>query len=254
MSTDDTMRQSLLRKVLLLMLAGMVGPGCAKEDLLMGKVDVHAIFADDRVAELADAIVEDDAARVHRLARGANLAAKGDKNVTLLQWAVLNQSLSSLEALLQEGADPRLQGMDGYTVLHTAAMVDDPRYLDLLLRQGSDPDMRDAEGQTALGAAVMARREVQVTALLKAGADPNLADSMGDRPLHTAGLINDARLALILLEAGADPRARNRQGTSFQRYLFKTEDRLLNDRAKAERADLQAWLGRHGIPLETPSQ
>ena len=86
------MRPIALRKILLVLLAGLAGPGCAKEDLLKHKVDVHEVFPDIRVVKLAEAIADNDAKRVHLLAKGTDLRAHGDKNVTLLEWAIVNQS------------------------------------------------------------------------------------------------------------------------------------------------------------------
>src|SRR5687767_14280872 len=100
------MRPPALRQLLLVMLAGIAGPGCAKEDLLMHKVDVHEVFTDTRTAEMAEAIADNDAKRVHALARTTDLKAHGDKNVTLLEWAVFNQSKQAFNALLEAGADP----------------------------------------------------------------------------------------------------------------------------------------------------
>lgn len=234
----------------LIMLSSTACSVSAKEDLLMDKVDAREVFADGRVAELADAVADDDASQVHRLAKGVDLGTRGDKSVTLLQWAVLNQSLPCLKALLQEGADPTQQGMDGYTVLHTAAMVDDPAYLDALLKSGANVNAPDADGQTPLSAAITARRDAQFRALLGAGADPNRADSTGDTPLHAAGLINDAGRALALLQAGANPNAKNAQGVGFQKYLFQTRSKLLNEQSRRERDAVQAWLREHGVPIE----
>lgn len=247
------MRPLALRQLLLVMLAGIAGPGCAKEDLLMHKVDVHEVFADDRTAEMAEAIAEDDAERVRALARTTDLTVRGDKNVTLLEWAVFNQNKQAFDALLEAGADPTLPGMDGSTVAHLAAMANDPYYLDALLKAGVDPSLRDQAGQPLLSAALMGRREEQLRALLAAGADPNGADNTGNTPLHVAGQINDPGHALVLLQAGADPATLNGQSATFQWYLFQPPENLLNEKARAGRASIRAWLIDHGIAVEDPN-
>src|SRR3569833_3695906 len=62
-------------------------------------------FADPRTAELAAAAASGDPGRVTALVRsGANVNARGDKNVTLLQWALLNESTAGMEALFVVGA------------------------------------------------------------------------------------------------------------------------------------------------------
>lgn len=245
------MRPIALRQILLVMLAGIAGPGCAKEDMLKHKVDVHEVFTDTRVAELADAIADNDARRVHALAKTTDLRVHGDKNVTLLEWAVFNQSKRAFDALLEEGADPTLPGMDGSTVAHMAAMVNDPYYLDVLLEKGLNPSLRDrATGQPLLSAALMGRRETQLRSLLAAGADPNGIDNTGNTPLHVAGQINDPTHALALLKSGSDPTAINGQGATFQWYLFQAPENLLNKQTREGRESVREWLQGHGVVVE----
>ncbi len=217
----------------------------------MSVVDVDQIFADPRVAELAGVIAEGDIPRVRDLAAKVDLKARGDKNVTLLQWALLNRSLEGMNALLDAGADPSQAGMDGDTVVHFAAMANDPAYLNALLAHGAKPDCMNADtGATPLRSALMGERIDQFRALLAAGADPDHADRTGNTPLHVAGQINEPARALDLLIAGADPGARNAQGVTFQRYLFMTRAELLNTETRRDREAVEAWLKAHQIPLE----
>ncbi len=215
-------------------------------------VDARIVFADPNVVALAEAVADGDAARVQTLAAGVDLSIRGDKNVTLLQWAVLNQSLAGMKALLDAGADPTQAGMDNDTVVHMAAMANDAAYLSELLARGVNPNVRNAEsGAGPLRAALMGERDEQFRVLLAAGADPDLADRMGNTPLHVAGQINEPQRALDLLNAGADPMARNAQGVTFQRYLFMTRAALLNAETRSSREAVEAWLTAHHISLES---
>ena len=250
-------RSSLSAVLVPLMLAcGLASSACAREKHTMPAVQTRPVaardvFSDPHVAALAEAVASGDAARVRALASEADLAARGDRQVTLLQWAVLNRSLAGMKALLDAGANPRETGMDGDTVVHTAAMADDPSYLAELLARHVDPDVPNASnGAGPLRAALMGDRETQFRALLAAGANPNLADRLGNTPLHVAGQINEPARALDLLEAGADPAARNAQGATFQRYLFMTKPALLNAETRRRREAVEAWLTAHGIALE----
>jgi hypothetical protein len=214
-------------------------------------VDPRAVFPDPRVADLADAIADGDSAQVRTLAAGADLSIRGDRDVTLLQWALLNKRLDSMKALLDAGADPHQPGMDGDTVVHFAAKANDPAYLAELLARGADPNVANAvTGAGPLASALMGEAGDQFHALLRAGADPKRADRMGNTPLHVAGQINEPERALELLEAGADPAARNAQGATFQRYLFMTRAALLNAETRRQREAVEAWLKAHDIPLE----
>lgn len=244
------MRLIALRKILLVLLAGLAGPGCAKEDLLKHKVDVHEVFPDSRVVELAEAIADNDAKRVHVLAKSTDLRTHGDKNVTLLEWAIVNQSKRAFEALLEEGADPTLPGIDNSTAAHMAAMVNDPYYLRVLLERGLDPNLQDQRiREPLLSASLMGGREEQFDALLAAGANPNVSDSMGDTPLHVAAQVNQYRQALVLLKSGANPLSVNAQGSTFQNYLFMGDARLLLPEARTEQSLIEDWLKEQDVPV-----
>lgn len=217
----------------------------------MAAVDIHEVFADPAVADLAEAVADGAVAEIRRLAEGVDLGSHGDNNVTLLEWAVLNKSLAGLNALLDMGADPAQPGIDGSTVVHLAAMANDPAYLDALLAHGADPNTVHAHtGATPLSASLMGERPEQFKRLLAAGADPRHADRMGNTALHVAGKINQPDRALDLLQAGADALARNAQNVTFQRYLFMTPPNLLSAATRQQRDALVAWLREHDLPVE----
>lgn len=216
-------------------------------------VSPYEIFPDPAAAAIAEALVEGDIDKIRTLAANANLAALGDKRVTLLQWALFNRSLDGMQILLDAGADPAQPGMDGDTAVHFACMLEEPQFLLALLAHGADPNVVNADtGAAPLRAALMTEREEQFRILLAAGADPDHADYMGNTPLHVTGLINEPQRALDLLKAGADPVRRNAQNVTFQKYLFMTRPDLLDaDTSRAWEAVL-TWLLEHDIPLDTP--
>jgi uncharacterized protein len=234
----------------------VVCTACAREKAVMqaatvNRVDANQVFADPKVAALAEAIVDGEIDWVRELAKSTDLSVRGDKQVTLLQWALLNRNPEALRVLLDAGADPAQHGMDGDTVVHTAALANDPAYLTLLLAHRADANAANAEtGASPLHAALIGKRDTQFHALLAAGADPNHADRMKNTPLHVAGQIGDSALALDLLQAGADAAAQNAQGVTFQRYLFMTRTALLTAEARSQREAVEAWLKAHGIAVE----
>lgn len=179
----------------------------------------------------------------------AALAKTGQE--PLFQSIRNRQSLSRFQDLLDGGADPLQADGDGDTAMHHAAAARDPGYLRMLLARGVSPDTPNTTtGRTPIVSAMMYERDRQFDMLLAAGASPGRADRMGNTPLHVAAQINDPGRVLALLKAGAPPDARNRQGQTFQRYLFMTRERLLSAEARTARRAVVAWLRQHGIPVD----
>lgn len=232
---------------LLLMLA-LSGAACRGDAM-----DAKQAFTDPATAELAQAAAEGDAAGVRALVQqGRDPDARGERDINLLQYAMLAQSKPGLQALLDNGADPDLPGLGGSTAVHSAAIADDPDYLEIVLAGGGDPDAMHAETRaTPLADATGPRTDAQFRMLLKAGATPDAADRTGNTPLHKAGMINAGAHALALLEAGANANAKNAQDATFQRYYFKLPAEKLNAAARNEREAVIAWLRAHDVPLET---
>lgn len=206
-------------------------------------------FTDPAVRPLADAIADGNTARIKALAPSTDLAARGQHNVTLMEWAIWNQKPASLEALLEAGADPSLIGMDDETVVHMAAMVDPPEYLEVLLKHKVPVDFtRPTNGWTPLFVAVMYNQHIQRDLLINAGAEVKRRDSFGNTLLHIGAKNPDT--VLKLLEAGVDPTLRNNNGDTFQLSFFRAPEKLLNANAKAGREQVRSWLARHNIAIE----
>jgi ankyrin repeat protein len=214
--------------------------------------DARRVFSDTAAAQVAEAAAAGDTARVNTLIKGgANPNAIGDKGVSLLQWAMLNESKTGVEALLTAGADPAHADDTGDTVMHYAAKFKDPAYLDVLLAHRVDPNTPNlVTGRTPMMSALFGDRAAQFHKLLAAGADPNLTDQGGDTSLHIAAKIKQFQLALDLLNAAADPAVRNKQGVTFQRYLYMTPTNIMSDDARRQRERLMSWLREHNVPLD----
>lgn len=235
-------RQALIIAMLLLtVIAGLLM--MAKEQQMNQDISP---FNGHGNAALAQAVARGDVQSIAEQATQGRLREQGDRQVTLLQWAILSQQPSSLGSLLELGADAATPGLDGNSALHTAAAVQDPQYLRLLLEQGVAVNPRNAvTGATPLAAAVLAGREEQLRLLLVSGADVMLSDRLGDTPLHVAAKINAPQLALMLLQAGADAKARNQQGVTFQFYFSQTPTSLQSEEMRDRYRQLNAWLKAH---------
>lgn len=238
----------MLKPATLLLLAlAFAGAACQGHAM-----DASKAFPDSAVAALARAAADGDAARVRELvASGADPDAHGADQVTPLQFAMLAESKSGVEALMQAGADASVPGLAGRTAVHSAAIADDPDYLRILLENGADPDARHGQtGGTALADAAGPRTDAQFQLLLEAGADPSIADRTGNTPLHKAAMINAGAHVLQLLERGAPASAKNAQDATFQAYYFKLPSTKLTAQGRSEREAVTAWLEGQGIPLE----
>lgn len=237
----------------LLMVSCTAGTTGAKEQTRMSASlkDESLPFHDPAIVPLANAVAAGDVARIQALAPSTDLSARGEDDVTLLEWAIWAQQPDSLAALLEAGADPAQLGMDQETVAHMAAMVEPPEYLRVLIEHGAPIDLvSPRDGRTPIFLSVMHRRDAQFDMLKEAGADLRRTDSTGSTMLHEAASVNDGERVLQLLEAGVDPMARNAQGATFQAYLFMTPERLLNAQAKQHRQAVESWLTAHGIARE----
>ncbi len=208
-------------------------------------------FSDPQLAPLASAVQRGDADEIRRQLAHVHPDSPGNDGATLLVEAIGNGQITSVQALLDAGADPNRPGRGGETPVQAAAFADDPALLETLLARGGNPDSRNAvTGAPPLSRAILGQRLAQVRMLLDAGADASLADHSGDAPLHVAARTNGGAAILLLLEHGADATARSGSGASFQSYYFSFPRNALNDRALSERRQVVAWLKAHGVPLE----
>lgn len=222
----------------------------AQEQPAMKSTDIKAIFPDPSLEKMARAIADGDRAQILALAPHTNLSGHGDKNVTLLEWAIYSRSTEALAALLDAGADPTEPGIDGDTVVHMAATVNDPKYLKVLIDHKAPIDLPNPSGRTPLFDAVLHKRDEQATMLIAAGADIHHRDNMGNSLLHQAATGSNGPMALRLLELGVDPTLLNAQKSTFQPYFFMTPEKLLNAPGKESRAAVRTWLSTHNIPIE----
>ena len=231
--------------LLLAMLAALPGTACSRNPM------TPSPFDNPDIAPLADAVARDDGAEARRQLQRIAADTPGSDGTSLLQWAVMGGKLEAARALLDAGADPNRISPGGGTPMHAAAFASDPDGLRLLLAHGGDPRVRNgATGETPLVRAIVGRRVAQARMLLDAGADPAAADPNGGTPLHAAAQVNASDLVLLLLEAGAPPLAKDSAGHTFQPVFFQRPAARLNDKGRADRAAVVAWLKANGVPLE----
>lgn len=193
----------------------------------------------------ATAAKKGDLAAMQNLLKNGEL--KLNENIdwkTWLQWAIIWNKPNMLVSLLNVGAIPDQPDYDGGNAVLDAAGHKSPKWLKMLLAHHANANAKHtSNGYTPLREALFANRDKQFHALIAAKADVNLiADTVGNTPLHLAGLLNKPWHALDLLRAGANPMAVNAQGAMFQRYLFMTNEALLNSSTRKGQKAVRDYL------------
>lgn len=216
-----------------------------------GGQDVTEHFEDESAQELAAAVASGSDSSIRELVEGGiSVETTGNDGVTMLQWAIYEDKLPSLETLLDLGADPAVHGLGGSTAAHTAAIARRPVHLETLLAAGVDPDVRHATTErTPLMGAVGIDLGEHFSMLLEAGADVTLSDRTGLTALHLAAMLNAGPHVLELLDRGADPEAVSSTGATFQDYFWNTPADVMNERALEDRRLVAEWLQTNGIEV-----
>src|SRR3546814_12641938 len=106
-------------------------PAGAREQASMSAANKDSAlpFHDPAVVPLAEAVARGDTARIAALAPAPDLSARGEDNVTLLQWALWHQQPDSLPALPDTGPEPAAPGLDQATSDPLPASGAQPRAL-----------------------------------------------------------------------------------------------------------------------------
>lgn len=128
---------------------------------------------------------------------GVDINAYDDRGFTPLILAAYNGQLSTVDALMAQGADACRPDRDqGNTAQMGVAFKGEDAVAARLLKAGCDVNARNKAGQTALMMASLFNRTRQVDMLLAAGADRAARDAAG----RTAGS--------VAADQGNDPMAR----------------------------------------------
>ncbi|MCK4517497.1 ankyrin repeat domain-containing protein, partial [Candidatus Babeliales bacterium] len=135
------------------------------------------------------------------VANGANINAVGEKNNTILHYAVATNKAFLVSSLLEMGADPNLQNDFGYTSLHSAALSGSHKSVTKLLKRedvisGIDTQSKFQDtplhlaavwGESAAGKNESYENYKEVVKdLIFAGANPELKNNDNRTPLEAA--------------------------------------------------------------------
>lgn len=164
---------------------------------------------------------------LQRIEQSVNVNDRDPTATTALHWAVYNNEVELVKALVDAGADGSAVNNYGSTPFTESAVVGNVEILRLLLEAGADPNSANPEGQTAL--MVLARTDNTDAAefLLDHGADPNAREKWKDQTaLMWASARSRPRMVKLLTSQGANLDARSRvldwkrQTTVFPRAKY----------------------------------
>ena len=135
-------------------------------------------------------------------------------SLTLLQLAVLLDSIELVQDILKYGANVNIENQFGLqdSVLHSAAELGNAKIVQLLIDAGADIEKTNSDQQTALHSAVLGDHLEVVELLLKNNANANTQDRQGTSPLHYSAYQGNLRMSEMFVKHGVDINAKNCEG------------------------------------------
>jgi ankyrin repeat protein len=177
-------------------------------------ITTDKVFADPRVAQLANAAQDGDLARIEKLIKaGAPLKFVGQEGMTVTHYALRarRNAPQVMELLLKAGADPVSMLSNGESVPSYAVSRDnaDPEVVKVLLENGIStnwfpPPSERYQKMSLLQNAVMGHNLPVIKLLVERGADINYVHPISGSALHYALNGTDFYMATYLVEAGID--------------------------------------------------
>ncbi|MGH0132561.1 UNVERIFIED_CONTAM: hypothetical protein FKN15_067947 [Acipenser sinensis] len=129
---------------------------------------------------------------------------KNHKGETLLHLACIKGDVSSVEQLLESGADPNLKDHAGWTPLHEACNHGHVKVVELLLQQGVLLNTTGYQNESPLHDAVKNGHAGIVELLLRNGASQEVLNIFGLRPIDHAET-DEMRALLLAAHKGPAP-------------------------------------------------
>ena len=173
-------------------------------------ITTDKVFADSRVAQLANAAQDGDLPRIQQLTKaGAPVKFVGREGMTVTHYALRarRNAPQVMELLLKAGADPVSMLSNGESVPSYAVSRDnaDPEVVKVLLAHGISPNWFPPGQKTSLlQDAVMGHNLSVIKLLVERGANINYVHPISGSALHYALNGTDFYRPAYLVEAGID--------------------------------------------------
>ncbi|WPT14430.1 Protein S-acyltransferase 24 [Picochlorum sp. SENEW3] len=137
--------------------------------------------------------------------QGVNINAQDRTKQTALHWSVVRGSLGALDTLLRAGSDAKIVDSKGYSLCHVAAQYGQTSILYYLyMKWGIDIDSPDADGRTPLHWAAYKGFRDTCKLLIVMDADVMKMDIEECTPLHWAAMKGHLDACMVLLQGGAE--------------------------------------------------
>lgn len=181
---------------------------------------------------------------------GAEIGAENHEGVTALYWAANNGHAATVELLLKNGANCKPRDKVGWTSLHRAAVNEHMEVIRTLLDNDADIEATDSTKWTALMRAATTGNAAITRLLLSRAADPKVRDMEGCTPLHHAAAFGHSQIVRLLLECGSELEAKdNEKWTVLHQAAWggheKTVKYLLKKGANIDAKADNGWTALH---------
>ena len=243
---------------LVALLGGMAACGGSSSGPAPKQFKASELFADPKVAALAEALRSNDLTKAGQLlGEGVDINAIGKDGITLATWTMMAKNKPSFKWLFEHGANPNLIPPNDRGVLQWAAGADDPDWLETLILHKANVNLQwkseIEDTETPLLEAISERRKTNLEILIKAGADVNFRGpeemDAGGTPAIDAAVIGWFEGVYILLEAGADFRPRSTGGLDLTYEVVRHSAALNNESAQWREKVIQL-LKERGADIE----
>jgi ankyrin repeat protein len=146
-----------------------------------------------------------------QLSMAQDTGAADPDGTTPLHWAVHDEDVAKVDALIRAHADVNARNRFGSTPLYEAALNGNTVLIRKLLKAKADPNAANDGGMTALMLIARTPNVEAAQALIKAGSNLNTQEpGRGQTALILAAAQGQSEMVRVLVKAGADPEIRSK--------------------------------------------